>query len=183
MLLNAAATMPSPLRSATYSTLFGLLAATGMRIGEALTLDRSDIDWDQGVLLIRQSKFGKSRNVPVTASTLDALHRYTLLRNSFRPSAGKRQLLRLADRPPIDLRVRLRRFQVSAPEHWTRRRVDDHTAYPRLCRPPRYADLGAVLVAQRIPPDGVGITVPNSIIVFFPFPERRRRAWSGPRAG
>lgn len=88
MLLNAAAAMPSPLRSATYSTLFGLLAATGMRVGEALTLDRSDIDWDQGVLLIRQSKFGKSRNVPVTASTLDALRQYLLLRNSFRPQPG-----------------------------------------------------------------------------------------------
>jgi integrase len=88
MLLEAAAEMPSPLRSATYSTLFGLLAATGMRVGEALTLDRSDIDWDQGVLLIRQSKFGKSRNVPVTASTLDALHRYALLRSSFRPRPG-----------------------------------------------------------------------------------------------
>jgi len=88
MLLNAAAAMPSRLRSATYSTLFGLLAATGMRVGEALTLDRSDIDWDQAVLLIRQSKFGKSRNVPVTTSTLDALRRYALLRSSFRPQLG-----------------------------------------------------------------------------------------------
>ena len=88
MLLAAAAAMPSPLRGATYSTLFGLLAATGVRVGEALTLDRSDIDWDRGVLLIRQSKFGKSRNVPVASSTLDALHRYTLLRDQFRPLAG-----------------------------------------------------------------------------------------------
>jgi integrase/recombinase XerD len=87
-LLDAAAAMQSPLRSATYSTLFGLLAATGMRVGEALTLDRADIDWDQGVLLIRQSKFGKSRNVPVASSTLDALHRYTLLRSRFRPQPG-----------------------------------------------------------------------------------------------
>ena len=48
-----------------------------------ICLERSDIDWEHGVLLIRQSKFGKSRNVPVTASTLDALHRYALLRTSF----------------------------------------------------------------------------------------------------
>jgi integrase/recombinase XerD len=88
MLLTAAAAMPSPLRSATYSTLFGLLTATGMRVGEALTLDQTDIDWNQGVLLIRQSKFGKSRNVPVSTSTLAALHRYSLLRNSFRPRPG-----------------------------------------------------------------------------------------------
>jgi integrase/recombinase XerD len=65
IMLDAAAAMPSPLRSATYSTLFGLLAATGMRVGEALTLDRSDIDWDQGVLLIRQSKFGKCAMFPL----------------------------------------------------------------------------------------------------------------------
>lgn len=64
MLLDAAAAMPSPLRSATYTTLFGLLAATGMRVGEALNLDRADIDWERGLLLIRQSKFGKSRIVP-----------------------------------------------------------------------------------------------------------------------
>ena len=85
MLLAAAAAMPSALRSATYSTLFGLLATTGMRVGEALALNGSDIDWEQGVLLIRQSKFGKSRNVPVTPSALDALRRYALLCNQLRP--------------------------------------------------------------------------------------------------
>jgi integrase/recombinase XerD len=88
LLLDAAAALPSPLRGATYSTLFGLLAATGMRIGESLTLDQSDIDWGRGVLLIRESKFGKSRHVPVTTSTLDALRRYALLRSSFRPRPG-----------------------------------------------------------------------------------------------
>lgn len=88
MLLDAAAAMPSPLRSATYTTLFGLLAATGMRVGEALNLDRADIDWERGLLLIRQSKFGKSRIVPVASSTVDALHRYAMLRNQFRPRPG-----------------------------------------------------------------------------------------------
>jgi integrase len=84
-LLQAAAGLPSPLRAATYETLFGLLAATGMRVGEAIRLDMTDIDWDQGVLLVRESKFGKSRNVPVTASTMDALNRYRQLRPGFRP--------------------------------------------------------------------------------------------------
>ena len=46
-------------------TLIGLLAATGLRIGEAIKLDRADIDWSEGVLLIRESKFGKSRLVPL----------------------------------------------------------------------------------------------------------------------
>jgi integrase len=62
--------------AATYQTLIGLLAATGMRISEAIKLDNADIDWQQGVLLVRESKFNKSRYLPVHASTLDALERY-----------------------------------------------------------------------------------------------------------
>lgn len=84
-LLNAAARLPSPLRSATYETLFGLLAATGMRVGEAIRLDVSDVDWGQGVVLVRQSKFGKSRNVPLKPSTVTALARYTERRPQFKP--------------------------------------------------------------------------------------------------
>ena len=62
--------MRSPLRAATYETLFGLLATTGMRVGEAIRLDRADVDFDDGVVWIRESKFGKSRLVPVDASTV-----------------------------------------------------------------------------------------------------------------
>src|SRR5205823_515949 len=47
--------------AATYETLIGLLAATGMRISEAIKLDNTDIDWDQSVLLVRESKFNRSR--------------------------------------------------------------------------------------------------------------------------
>ncbi len=50
-----------PLVAATYETLIGLLAATGMRISEAIKLDRADIDWSDGVLLVRESKFGICR--------------------------------------------------------------------------------------------------------------------------
>jgi integrase len=84
-LLHAAAGLASPLRAATYETLFGLLAATGMRVGEAIRLDVSDVDWEHGVLLVRESKFGKSRNVPLTASTLNALNRYAQLRSRLHP--------------------------------------------------------------------------------------------------
>ena len=84
-LLDAARGLPSPLRAATYETLFGLLAATGMRVGETLRLDVSDIDWDQGVVLVRQSKFGKSRMVPLHPSTLTALNSYAGRRAEFRP--------------------------------------------------------------------------------------------------
>jgi len=67
------ASIVSPFRAATYQTLIGLLAASGLRIGEAIRLDRSDVDWDQGVLLIRESKFGKTRLVPLHPTTMQAL--------------------------------------------------------------------------------------------------------------
>lgn len=75
----------SPLRAATYDTLIGLLAASGLRIGEAIKLDRSDVDWDQGVLLIRESKFGKSRLVPLHASTMQALAGHARVRDELQP--------------------------------------------------------------------------------------------------
>ena len=53
------------LPAATHSTLIGLLAVTGMRVGEALKLDDADLDWDDGVVQVRESKFGKSRIVPL----------------------------------------------------------------------------------------------------------------------
>jgi integrase len=75
----------SPLRAATYETLIGLLVASGLRIGEAIKLDRSDVDWAQGVLLIRESKFGKSRLVPLHPSTMQALASYAQLRDQLQP--------------------------------------------------------------------------------------------------
>ena len=78
-------TIVSPLRAATYQTLIGLLAASGLRIGEAIKLDRSDVDWAQGVLLIRESKFGKSRLVPLHPSSMTALEGYAQLRDQLQP--------------------------------------------------------------------------------------------------
>jgi len=75
----------SPLRAATYHALFGLLAASGLRIGEAIGLDRADIDWPGGVLLIRESKFGKSRLVPLHTSSIAALREYAELRDDLQP--------------------------------------------------------------------------------------------------
>ena len=77
-LVREAARLPSRLgvRALTYATLFGLLAATGLRLSEALTLDRDDVDLRAGVLRVRRAKFGKSRFVPVHDSTRRALRRY-----------------------------------------------------------------------------------------------------------
>jgi integrase len=64
---------PGSLRPMLLSTLIGLLATTGLRIGEALKLTLADVDLTRRVLLIRQTKFNKSRHVPIAASTACAL--------------------------------------------------------------------------------------------------------------
>ena len=84
-LLQEARRLPDPLTSASYTTLLGLLAATGMRVGEALGLDQQDIDWRQSLLTVRHSKFGKTRQVPVHPSTITALHEYVQARDRLRP--------------------------------------------------------------------------------------------------
>jgi integrase len=89
VMTRARCSIVSPLRAATYDTLIGLLAASGLRIGEAIKLDRSDVDWAEGVLLIRESKFGKSRLVPLQASTLQALNSYAQLRDDLQPRPGE----------------------------------------------------------------------------------------------
>ena len=83
MLLTHARGLRQPMPAATYETLVGLLAVSGIRVGEAIRLDRDDIDWARGVLAIRESKFGKTRRVPVLESTLAALDRYAQIRDQF----------------------------------------------------------------------------------------------------
>lgn len=74
--LMQAAGQLSPLQAATYETLIGLLAVTGMRVGEAIRLDRDDLDGDRSLLVVRDTKFGKSRLVPLHETTLCALRSY-----------------------------------------------------------------------------------------------------------
>lgn len=82
-LLNAARTMvsPHPLRQSTYYCLFGLLAVSGIRLGEALNLQPQDVDLDEGVLTIRRTKFDKTRLVPLHPSTREVLREYAKLRD------------------------------------------------------------------------------------------------------
>jgi len=82
-LMDAASIIPTPHRAATLRTLIGLLAVTGMRIGEAIRLDRSDIDHEHELLVVRDSKFGKSRELALHPTTIAALRRY--LRHRDRP--------------------------------------------------------------------------------------------------
>jgi len=86
-LITAARQLRSPLgwRATTYSTVLGLLAATGMRISEPIGLNRKDVDLINGILLVQLSKFGKSRFVPVHPSTQKILQQYDSLRDKIFP--------------------------------------------------------------------------------------------------
>jgi integrase/recombinase XerD len=77
-----------PLRAATFETLIGLLAVTGMRVGEAIRMDRSDIDWTNAVITITATKFNKSRQIPLQPSALDALARYARRRDELQPTTS-----------------------------------------------------------------------------------------------
>jgi integrase/recombinase XerD len=82
-LLKAAQNMPAThsLQPWTYHCLFGLLAVTGLRISEALNLRVTDVDWTEGILAIRHSKFGKSRLIPLHASSIKILSEYGVRRD------------------------------------------------------------------------------------------------------
>jgi integrase len=79
---NMGSTIPG-LRGATYETLFGLIASTGLRVSEAVHLLDTDVDLKSGMLTIRQTKFAKSRQVPMHPSTTEALRQYRSQRNSY----------------------------------------------------------------------------------------------------
>lgn len=72
-------------RRATFKTLIGLLAATGLRPGEAMALDVTDVDLVGGILSVRHSKFGKSRFVPMDESARAAMSAYSVFRDTVHP--------------------------------------------------------------------------------------------------
>ena len=129
-LLAAARRLPPPggLRPATYETLFGLLASTGLRISEALALRDVDVDRKLGVLTVRRTKFAKSRLVPLHSSTLEALQRYRRLRNQY-----------VAPRPdtPFFITTEGRRSDQGLADTTT------HRVFRSLCRQLGWVDRGA----------------------------------------
>ena len=86
-LLAAAKSMHAQfkLHPLTYYCLLGLLTVTGLRISEALNLESRDIQWPESLLIIRTSKFGKSRLVPLDRTTKDVLAEYATSRNRLFP--------------------------------------------------------------------------------------------------
>jgi integrase/recombinase XerD len=132
-LMAAAATLQTRLGAATMRTLIGLLAATGMRLGEAVRLDRKDADLERERLIVLRSKFGKSRQLPLHPTTVAALREYLTIRNQLKPAAATPALLigtrgdRLT-RETADWTFRLLRNRAGL------------TARPG-CRPPRLHDM------------------------------------------
>ena len=84
-LIAAARALAHPLRAASFETLIGLMAVTGLRTGEALALDRADVDLAEGMLTIRRSKLGKSRQLPLHATTTTVLAAYAARRGQLCP--------------------------------------------------------------------------------------------------
>jgi integrase len=87
-LIAATSSLRTPLRRATFATLIGLLAVTGIRVGEAIALDRGDVDLAAGRLIVRHSKFGKTRELALHPSTVEALRRYQRLRDRLAPATA-----------------------------------------------------------------------------------------------
>jgi integrase len=92
-LIDAAGTLRIAHKTSTFRTLFGLLSATGMRVGEAVAMDRSDFDADTGTLTVRNTKFGKSRELPLHVTTASALTRYLARRDRPTPVGPTEALL------------------------------------------------------------------------------------------
>jgi integrase len=103
-LLAAARALRPPLKAASYEALFGLLAVTGMRIGEAIALERDDVDLGDGVITIREqvAKRERARLVPLHPTTIDALDRYASARGRLCPQPRSRAFLLSASGTTID---------------------------------------------------------------------------------
>jgi integrase len=85
-ILNEAGRLVPEHRADTYQTLIGLIVVTGMRVGETVRLDKADVDFDEGIVTIRVTKFGKSRQVPLHPTTVEALLGYARRRDERRPT-------------------------------------------------------------------------------------------------
>lgn len=158
-LMAAARSLRAPLLAVTYETLIGLLAVSGIRVGEAIALDRDDVDLTRSVLTIRSGKFGKARMVPMHPSTVSALATYAARRDELRPrctapsffasTVGTRliynsvrvafaRLARQAGVEPLSRRCRPRlhdfrhRFAVQTLLGWYRSHVDVAARLPLL---------------------------------------------------
>jgi integrase/recombinase XerD len=92
-LAREAGRLSGRLRAATFQTLIRLLAVTGMRVGEAIRLDRTDYDPQAGTLTVRDTKFGKSRHLPLHPTAVAGLDEYLRLCDQLMPAPQAPALL------------------------------------------------------------------------------------------
>lgn len=145
MMAQARSAYRQRLAAATYETLIGLLAVTGMRISEAIKLDDSDVDWEQGVLLVRESKFNKSRYLPLDPTTMCALERYVYTRDRLCPRR---------EDPSVFISLRRRRLDDGTAQATFRRLCDTSGVGADSRYPPRlheYADVRVMPTSRRRP--------------------------------
>ena len=124
------------LRPRTYATLIGLMACTGLRIGEALALGADDVDLEAGVLTVRQTKFHKSRLVPLHATAVGPLRDYAAARGpSVDRGSTDTTFFVVGGRPAVALRDRAAHVPRAAAKGHAGGRPDR----PRAAAPPRPA--------------------------------------------
>jgi integrase len=143
-LVIAASHLSSPrgLRAKTYAALIGLLACTGLRISEALRLARVDADLECGLLSIRQTKFGKSRLVPLHPTAQAELRRYVAQRDALVPPIVGATLFVSESGNVLPLRT----------VHCVTRKLIDEIVVPNpsLARRPRVHDLRHTFACRRL---------------------------------
>jgi integrase/recombinase XerD len=131
-LVRAAGTLARPLHAASCQAVISLLAASGMRIGEAITLTRRDADLDAGVLTVVRGKYGASRHVPLHPSTVAMLHRYAARRDRLCPAPATDRFFVTSAGTPLSAALLEQTFtrllvqaQITAPPGQRRPRIHD----------------------------------------------------------
>jgi site-specific recombinase XerD len=133
------------LRAATYKTLIGLLAATGLRPGEGLKLDTGDVDLVSGILTVRESKLRKSRFVPLERSAQGALVAYASFRDEVRAGRNTRAFFATERAPRLRGYVVRLTFATLCQSVGLRPR-----RHRRLGRGPRLQDLRHTFATRRL---------------------------------
>lgn len=144
------------LRPATIQNLFGLLSATGLRISEALHLTRADVDFEENLIVVKETKFNKSRYVPLHPTAIDALKDYARFRDNLTPQTFELDaFFTLDDGAPLNYRQALYSFQtIRRQMSWRRKRL------------PRIHDLRHTFACNRLLSwYEAGIDVNNAILM------------------
>jgi integrase/recombinase XerD len=141
-LMAAARAMTNPLRAATFETLIGLIASSGLRPGEALRFERDDLDWSQCLIDIRNTKFNKHRQVPLHSSTVAALAAYAKIRDQICPCPSSATFFVST--------IGTRLVHTSADNTFARIATRAGLPRPGTARPPRLHDLRHFLAVSTV---------------------------------